>query len=86
MAGPGQIIQRRLEGPGEIREPHGHLARVPRFHGQPVGHDLGSRLHAEQGAQLEEKVRRSMRIGRLAQLAEFYRAAPPPVSGEEFVG
>ena len=82
MAGPGQIIQRRLEGPGKIREPHRHLARMPRLFGQQIGHDLGPGLHAEDGAQLDEKVRRPMRIGWLAQLAEFHRAALPSVSGE----
>ncbi len=58
---------------------------MPGLEGEQIGHDFGSGLQTEQGAQLEEQIGRLMRIGGLAQLAEFYRAAPPAVPDKEFV-
>ena len=66
MAGALHVIERGLEGAAKIRQPPGHLARMPGLESEQIGHDFGARLQPEQGAQLEEQIRRLMRIGGLA--------------------
>ena len=86
MTGCGEVVEDILDGTAEVTGLAGDFRRVSLFVGQQPSHDFGTGLHAEKGAEFEEKGDGLVRARRLAHTPEFDTAALQAVLEEYRIG